>query len=132
MGEYTENLKKGKATQFKAGKKQAEIARKGGKASGKAKAEKKMFKQILDELLDMPISDNAQIEKIAKKYGVDKAETVKSLFAVASLMNTLKKGKLSDIIEAAAFLGEIDTDKNKDTLDKLDEVIKTIKEETEK
>lgn len=46
-----ENLKKGKATQFKAGEKQAAIAKKGGIASGKAKREKKLLKDCFDELL---------------------------------------------------------------------------------
>lgn len=39
------NLEKGKATQFKAGEKQAEIARKGGIRSGEVKREKADFKR---------------------------------------------------------------------------------------
>lgn len=47
-----DNLKKGKATQFKRGEKQARIARKGGIASGEAKRKKKLLKECLDELLE--------------------------------------------------------------------------------
>jgi hypothetical protein len=49
--EQSDNLKKGKATQFKSGEKAAEAGRKGGIASGKAKREKKLLKDCFDELL---------------------------------------------------------------------------------
>jgi hypothetical protein len=49
--EQSDNLKKGKATQFKSGAKAAEAGRKGGIASGKAKREKKLLKDCFDELL---------------------------------------------------------------------------------
>lgn len=52
-----ENLKKGKATQFKTGEKQAAIAKKGGIASGKAKRRKKLLKECLDELLEKDYMD---------------------------------------------------------------------------
>lgn len=46
-----QNLLKGKATQFKTGEEQAEIARKGGIASGKAKRERKLIKdRILERM----------------------------------------------------------------------------------
>ena len=47
------NLEKGKATRFKAGEKQVEIARKAGKASGEAKRKKKLLKDCFDALLEM-------------------------------------------------------------------------------
>ena len=46
-----ENLKKGKATRFKAGEEQAKIARKGAEASAKKRKEKKLLKDCFDELL---------------------------------------------------------------------------------
>ena len=49
--EQSDNLKKGKATQFKSGEKAVEAGRKGGIASGKAKREKKLLKDCFDELL---------------------------------------------------------------------------------
>ena len=50
-----ENLKKGKATQFKAGEEQAKIARQGGIASGKAKREKADFKKKCQIWMDETI-----------------------------------------------------------------------------
>lgn len=44
-----ENLKKGKATQFKSGERAARCGRKGGKASGEAKRLLKTFKELDDE-----------------------------------------------------------------------------------
>lgn len=52
-----DNLKKGKATQFKTGEKQAAIAKKGGIASGEAKRRKKLLKECLDELLEKDYMD---------------------------------------------------------------------------
>lgn len=57
-----DNLKKGKATQFKKGEKQVKIGRKGGKASGEAKRRKKLLKECLDELLEKDW-ENRQGEK---------------------------------------------------------------------
>ena len=54
-----DNLKKGKATRFKAGEKQAKIASKGGKASGEAKRRKKLIKECLDELLEKEYENKA-------------------------------------------------------------------------
>lgn len=47
-----ENLKKGKATQFKTGEKQVEIARKGGIASGEAKRKKADLRDAVQDILD--------------------------------------------------------------------------------
>lgn len=47
-----ENLKKGKATQFRTGEEQAEIARQGGIASGKARREKADMRKLLSMMLD--------------------------------------------------------------------------------
>ena len=46
-----ENLKKGKATQFRTGEEQVRIAKKGGKASGIARNEKKLLRELLSEML---------------------------------------------------------------------------------
>ena len=47
-----ENLKKGKATQFKSGEQAAEMGRKGGIASGKAKREKANMRKLLADMLE--------------------------------------------------------------------------------
>ena len=51
-GDYLSIAEKGKATRFKTGAKQVEIARKGGKASGASKAKKKNMREALDALLN--------------------------------------------------------------------------------
>ena len=50
-----ENLKKGKATQFKTGEEQVKIARKGGKASGESRRKRKLLKEHLELLLETKI-----------------------------------------------------------------------------
>lgn len=47
-----DNLKKGKATRFKAGEKQVKIAKKGAEASKQKRKQKKLLKECLDELLE--------------------------------------------------------------------------------
>ena len=47
-----ENLKAGKATQFKSGDKAAESGSKGGKASGRSRREKANMRQAMQDLLD--------------------------------------------------------------------------------
>ena len=59
-----DNLKKGKATQFQKGEKQAKIVRKGGKASGEAQRKKKLLKECLDNVETIYFSDGK--EKIVK------------------------------------------------------------------
>jgi len=50
-----ENLKKGKATQFRTGEEQAKIAQKGGKASGESRRKRKLLKEHLELLLETKI-----------------------------------------------------------------------------
>ena len=54
------------ATEFKAGEKQVEIARKGGIASGEAKRQKKAMKDIVELVLQMPLQEGkkANVESI--------------------------------------------------------------------
>lgn len=52
-----ENLKKGKATQFKAGEEQAKIARKGAEASARKRRDKRELYKILKDLLALPMTD---------------------------------------------------------------------------
>jgi hypothetical protein len=53
------------ATQFRTGKEQVEIARKGGIASGEARREKKLFRETIEKKLGANIDDiiNAMITK---------------------------------------------------------------------
>lgn len=88
-----QNLINGKATQFKAGEQQAEIARRGGKASAESKRRKKEMRERLELLLSMPISNGkgAELEKI-KSYGAIKGKnvTVEDAILIAIAQKAMK------------------------------------------
>ncbi len=68
-----ENLLKGKATQFKTGEEQVEIARRGGIASGKAKREKKLIKDRILERMGEGDWDTMIDNLISRAMETDKA-----------------------------------------------------------
>lgn len=117
------NLKKGKATQFKSGEEAVTNGRKGGKASGKKRREKKAIRQILEELLDGNAADSKQFAGLAKKLGIESDKSVKEVFTVGCLLNTIRKGDLTDLGQLTALLGEDKRDENTDVISKLDSVI---------
>lgn len=100
------NLKNGEATQFRAGGEQAEIARQGGIASGKARREKKTVQKILGDFLDSDITKNKSLESLAKKIGISTDGSIKDLVTAVCVLNTLKKGDVSELEKIAKLLGE--------------------------
>lgn len=72
-----ENLKKGKATQFKSGKNAVENGRKAGVASGVARRRKRAMRQAAAALLDTPIpltersAFMATVKNLLKTFGQD-------------------------------------------------------------
>ena len=100
------NLEKGKNTRFKSGKEAAENGRKGGIASGEAKRAKKTVKLIIDEILNTDIKDMPQFAKYAKKIGIESDRSIKDLYIIICLLNSLKRGDLSDIERLVKILGE--------------------------
>jgi hypothetical protein len=85
---------------------QREIARMGGVASGKARREKKTIRKILSDLLDGQIKDNPQFVKLASKMGIDSDKSVKDIFTMVCLLNSVKEGNLADLERLAKLLGE--------------------------
>jgi hypothetical protein len=83
-----ENLKKGKATQFKSGENAAENGKKGGIASGEAKRQKNTIKSILKQWADSPITV-AKLKKEAKAYGIETDEG-RSLITLALIKGAMK------------------------------------------
>ena len=83
-----------------------EEASKGGQNSGKARREKKMIKDILSELLDGQIKDSPQFAKLASKMGVQSDKSVKDIFTLVCLLNSVKNGNLSDLEKLSRLLGE--------------------------
>ena len=111
------------ATQFRTGEDQVEIARQGGIASGKARREKKTKQKILAELLDSEIKDSPQFAKLASKMGVESDKSVKDIFTMVCLLNSVKSGNLGDLERLSKLLGEDKQNENADVLSKLDKVI---------
>ena len=102
---------------------QREIARMGGIASGKARREKKTIQKILADLLDSEIKDSPQFAKLASKMGVESDKSVKDIFTMVCLLNSVKSGNLGDLERLSKLLGEDKQNENADVLAKLDKVI---------
>lgn len=85
---------------------QREIARMGGIASGKARREKKTIQKILADLLDSEIKDSPQFAKLASKMGIESTKSVKDIFTLVCLINSVKNGDLSDLERLSKLLGE--------------------------
>lgn len=111
------------ATQFRSGEEAVENGRKGGIASGQARREKKTIQKILSDLLDSEIKDSPQFTKLASKMGVESDKSVKDIFTMVCLLNSVKSGNLGDLERLSKLLGEDKQNENADVLAKLDKVI---------
>lgn len=100
-----------------------EEASKGGQNSGKARREKKTIQKILADLLDSEIKDSPQFAKLASKMGVESDKSVKDIFTMVCLLNSVKSGNLGDLERLSKLLGEDKQNENEDVLAKLDKVI---------
>ena len=99
--------------------------RKGGIASGQARREKKTVQKILAELLDTEISKSPQFAKLAAKMGVESDKSVKDIFTMVCLLNSVKSGNLSDLERLSKLLGEDNAkESNNGILDELTEYLK--------
>ena len=113
------------ATQFRTGEEQVEIARQGGIASGQARREKKTIQKILADLLDSEIKDSPQFAKLASKMGVESNKSVKDIFTMVCLLNSVKSGNLCDLERLSKLLGEDNAkEHNNGILDELTEYLK--------
>ena len=106
-----------------------EEQRRGGKASGKARAAKKTVRAILSDLLDSDISKaSPQFSRLAAKLGIDDDKSVKELFTLICLLNSVKSGNLSDLEKLTSLLGEVGSgESNNGILDDLAEWLKNGK-----
>lgn len=103
-----------------------ENARKAGIASGQARREKKTIQKILAELLDGQIKDSPQFAKLASKMGVESDKSVKDIFTMVCLLNSVKSGNLGDLERLSKLLGEDKQNENADVMAKLDDVLSKI------
>ena len=113
------------ATQFRSGEEAVENGRKGGIASGQARREKKTIQKILADLLDSEIKDSPQFAKLASKMGVESDKSVKDIFTMVCLLNSVKSGNLGDLERLSKLLGEDNVkEQNNGILDELTEYLK--------
>lgn len=134
--QFRKMQEKGKATRFKAGGKQAETARKGGKASGKAKQEKKNMQEWARYLLDLPLHDGDVMEEgsslasFTDQNTTVRARIMKNLVTKASNGDLHAIGMLSDLAGESP-IPEVHVevrDTSKMTLEELIEYRKALKE----
>jgi hypothetical protein len=95
----------------------------GGKKSAEVRREKKTIQKILADLLDSEIKDSPQFVKLASKMGVEGDKSVKDIFTMVCLLNSVKSGNLGDLERLSKLLGEDKQNENADVISKLDEVI---------
>ena len=100
-----------------------EEASKGGQKSAQVRREKKTIQKILADLLDSGIKDSPQFAKLASKMGVESDKSVKDIFTLVCLLNSVKSGNLGDLERLSKLLGEDKQNENADVLSKLDKVI---------
>ena len=113
------------ATQFRSGEEAVENGRKGGIASGQARREKKTIQKILADMLDSEIKDSPQFAKLASKMGVESDKSVKYIFTMVCLLNSVKRGNLGDLERLSKLLGEDNAkEHNNGILDELTEYLK--------
>ena len=114
MANKLDNLKKGKATQFKAGEEQAKIASKGGTASGAARRTNADIRKMLSAALFEEYTDKNTGKKIEGIQGIVRALIGKSL-------NSKDKDQLATIKYIFNLLGldktEADEEKDKAEID---------------
>ena len=99
-----------------------EKGRKGGIASGKARREKRTVRKILTELIELDISKSPQFAEVAKKLNIENEKSIKELFVTVCLLNSIKKGELSDIEKLMELIGEA-TAENEGVLNDILEAI---------
>ena len=83
-----------------------ENGRKGGVNSGIARREKKTVQKILNDFLSTAAKDNPQVAKLAAKMGLKSDDSIKDLFTIVCILNTMKDGNLSDLERLSKLLGE--------------------------
>lgn len=84
----------------------SELGRLGGIKSGQVRREKRLIRDIVNDLLSTDIKDHPQFSIVASKLGVDSDKSVKELITLASLLNTIKKGRVQDLERLAEMVGE--------------------------
>lgn len=117
----SENLKKGKATQFKSGQEAAESGRKGGIASGKAKRKKKALAEMARAFADLSVK--AEKKKQLEEYGVASEDMTHQMALVAAMFEEGESGN----VRAAALLTEWLSEGSKQSGGVLDDILSAVR-----
>lgn len=117
-----ENLKKGKATRFRAGEEQAKLARKAGIASGKARRQKKTLAQMAQTFAALPVPE--KVKSQLKELGVSEEEAVHQMALVAAMFSAGEKGN----VRAAALITEwLTPEKSEEKTGVLDDILDAVR-----
>ena len=102
-----ENLKKGKATQFRSGEEAARNGKKGGIASGETRRKRKTMRETMELLASQPVT-NKGIKKSIKSIvdGIDEDDMDMMLAATMGVFNAAIKGNVSAYEKIVEMLGE--------------------------
>lgn len=79
---------------------------KGGQKSVEVRRQKKTVQKILNDFLSTAAKDNPQVSKLAAKMGLRSDDSIKDLFTIVCILNTMKDGTLSDLERLSKLLGE--------------------------
>lgn len=83
-----------------------ENGKKGGRKSGETRRKKKAIREILNGYLDGSIKNNAQMQALARKLGLNDNATIKEVFVIGCMINSMKHGDLGTIGELSDLIGE--------------------------
>lgn len=122
-----ENLKKGKATQFRAGEEQVKIARQGGIASGKARRQKKTLAAMAQTFAELPVPD--KVQKQLEELGVSKEDAVHQMALVAAMFSAGEKGNVRAAALITEWLAPEKTEENNGVLDDILEAVRGVNDD---
>lgn len=103
-----------------------ERGRNGGIKSGQVRREKRTIQQILKTITDGDTTTLSQFASIARKLGLENDKSIKEVYSIIALLNSVKTANLGDLEKLQKLLGEDKQDENKDVIKKLDEVLDKI------
>ena len=94
----------GKETQFRAGDKQAEVARQGGIASGKKRRAMKTFRELAESFGKKPVSEKTRAQMEA--LGIDPDDMIRKMQPLVALFNKANKGDVAAFNALRDIMGE--------------------------
>lgn len=83
-----------------------ERGRNGGIASGQARREKRTIQQILKTITDGDTTTLSQFTSIAQKLGLESGKSIKEVYSIIALLNSVKTANLGDLERLQRLMGE--------------------------